>query len=125
MFNIRLWAADQLDAAMIRAVAGINGIELISSPESYVKHFGGTGAAEDIEERLLTVAAKCRAAGVRVQVCSPDLCAAEAAFGARLRTPPSTAVTLWLCASAIHTAADIETLGEAMQAAFAAVFHAA
>jgi len=111
-----------LHSVMLCVAAGVSDIELISSPESYVKHFSWTGAAENAEQTLLAIAEKCRADGVRVQVCSPDLCAAEAAFGARLRTPPSAALTLRMCASATHTAADIEALGEALQAAFDAVF---
>jgi serine palmitoyltransferase len=111
-----------LHSVMLRAVDGIDDMVLISSPESYVKHFASTGAAENVEQRLLAVAAQCRTAGVRVQVCSPDLCAAEAAIAARLRAPPSAAPTLRVCASAIQTASDIEALGEALQTAFDAVF---
>jgi 7-keto-8-aminopelargonate synthetase-like enzyme len=98
-------------------------LELISSPDSYVQHLRWAGQQKDEngEARLLHYAECCEeAAGgaVRVQVNSPAICGAEAAFGRRIKAPQEAKPSLRFCASAQHTAADMETVRAALLSAF-------
>lgn len=97
-------------------------VELISSPESFVKHLRWAGDASEAEAKLLEAVHKSASSGgVRVQVCSPASCPAEGAFGARLHAPPTSAPSIRLSASAAHSAADIAAACAALQAALEAL----
>jgi 7-keto-8-aminopelargonate synthetase-like enzyme len=94
-------------------------MQLISDSESYVQHLRWSGAVADSDAKLQKVAVACkRAAGLRVQVCSPSLCGAEAAFGARIgASSESPSPSLRLCISAEHSAGDINNATAALKAA--------
>mmetsp|Transcript_131469 Transcript_131469/g.327846 ORF Transcript_131469/g.327846 Transcript_131469/m.327846 type:complete len:1091 (+) Transcript_131469:70-3342(+) len=89
-------------------------LKLVSSPGSYMQHLRWQGGdAAEGEAALLRVAEACKEAveGLRVQVCSPGTCGAEASFGARTGAPKAAAPpSLRLCAS---TGCSREDLAEA------------
>jgi 7-keto-8-aminopelargonate synthetase-like enzyme len=97
-------------------------VELVSSPDSYIKHLRWSSSVVDCETQLLSVAEACsRDAGVRVQVCSPSLCIAEQAYGARIGAQQSSRPSLRLNISECHSSEDIVAIGSALQAALSAL----
>jgi len=116
-------SAERLHAEA-RKLASSGGVplELLSSPESFVQHLRWTGADAAEGERKLLAAAellKRGTEGVRIQVCSPGACSADASFGARTGAPPAPAPSLRLCASAEHSTEDISSAMDALRRALA------
>jgi 7-keto-8-aminopelargonate synthetase-like enzyme len=99
-------------------------VALVSCSSSYVQFLRWTGSSAAGSDRLLQVVEHCAAKrGVRVQICSPLLCATETAINVRLGAPAdaSVAPSIRLCASVEHMPKDIDmvcaALGEALASA--------
>jgi 7-keto-8-aminopelargonate synthetase-like enzyme len=109
--------ASKLHAAL-RKAASAHSFELTSDPQSYVQHLRYTGVARDCNSQLLAVAAHCAdESGVRLQVCDPASCSAEAAFGDRIGAPQPGAASIRFCASSEHSDKDIAAVASAMDRA--------
>jgi len=88
--------------------------ELTSHAESPVQHLRWIGKEEDAEARLLEISARCSAAGVPVQVCSPAACKAEASFNKRIAAPPCKYMSLRAFASSAQSSEQISSLGSVL-----------
>eukprot|EP00929_Paragymnodinium_shiwhaense_P102863 TRINITY_DN6608_c0_g1_i1.p1 TRINITY_DN6608_c0_g1~~TRINITY_DN6608_c0_g1_i1.p1 ORF type:complete len:1106 (+),score=262.52 TRINITY_DN6608_c0_g1_i1:101-3418(+) len=110
-----------LHAGLKRAVKqhGVQ-LELTSDQRSFMQHLRWTGDALRAEAVLLDLAERCFAeSGVRLQVCVPGSCHAEAAFGERIGAPAFSSPSIRLCTSAAQTVDDVDAVCRALSAAMA------
>jgi serine palmitoyltransferase len=119
-----------LHKSLQEAVAACNTkFELVSSPGSYVQHIRLAEKAQqlstvEVQNKLVHLAQSClTACGMHIQVCSPSLCGAEAAFDARISVPKNQLAvpSLRICAASEISEKQITTLGSALARCFASM----
>lgn len=114
-------STSRLHSELQSFVASVKNLELVSSEGCYVQHLRWSGTDAAVGERKLVAVAKAVASGpggIRIQVCSPGACGADAAFGQRIGAPPSPAPSLRLCSSASVAPEDIAAAIAALRKAF-------